>query len=110
MDSAEDASVRVEVAVAHAAGEVACIRLHLRSGSTVADALRAAGVLDRFGAAAIDAMTTGIWGRACGPDALLADGDRVELTRALRVDPKEARRLRYRRDGLRKLRASDRPR
>lgn len=99
--SAEDAGVLVQVAVGHAAGAVCVVALRLPAGSTVADALRAAGVLERFGAAAIDAMTPGVWGRACAPDTLVADGDRVELTRALAVDPKEARRLRYRRDRLR---------
>jgi putative ubiquitin-RnfH superfamily antitoxin RatB of RatAB toxin-antitoxin module len=34
-------------------------------------------------------------------DTPLHDGDRVELTRGLLVDPKEARRQRYRRDGVR---------
>jgi putative ubiquitin-RnfH superfamily antitoxin RatB of RatAB toxin-antitoxin module len=35
-------------------------------------------------------------------DTLLRDGDRVELYRPLRVDPKEARRLRYKRAAARK--------
>jgi hypothetical protein len=36
----------------------------------------------------------GIWGRACAPGTLLADGDRVEIYRPLTMDPNEARRLR----------------
>ena len=50
---------------------------------------------------AADALQAGIWGRAAALDARLRDGDRVELTRGLLVDPKEARRQRYRRDGVR---------
>jgi len=38
----------------------------------------------------------GIWGRLCTPEAALRDRDRVEIYRALAVDPKEARRQRYR--------------
>jgi len=41
-------------------------------------------------------------GRACDPDTVLGDDDRLELLRPLQVDPKEARRLRYRRDGLKR--------
>lgn len=99
--SADAPSLRIEVAVGHPPGEVQLVGLNLGAGATVADALRAAGVLERFGAATIDAMSPGIRGRACQLQTPLADGDRVELTRALVVDPKEARRLRYRRDGMR---------
>jgi putative ubiquitin-RnfH superfamily antitoxin RatB of RatAB toxin-antitoxin module len=42
-----------------------------------------------------DTVLAGIWSRVQPPDTLLRDRDRVELYRALRVDPKEARRLRY---------------
>ena len=34
----------------------------------------------------------GVWGKVRGPDYLLREGDRVELYRALKADPKEARR------------------
>jgi uncharacterized protein len=44
---------------------------------------------------AIDALSCGIWGRRCDMGQALRDGDRVEIYRALAVDPKEARRLRY---------------
>jgi putative ubiquitin-RnfH superfamily antitoxin RatB of RatAB toxin-antitoxin module len=43
----------------------------------------------------IGALTVAVWGRAAAPDRLLDDGDRVEIVRPLKVDPKEARRLRY---------------
>jgi putative ubiquitin-RnfH superfamily antitoxin RatB of RatAB toxin-antitoxin module len=36
-----------------------------------------------------------IWGRRVGLHQPIRDGDRVELCRALTVDPKQARRLRY---------------
>ena len=36
----------------------------------------------------------GVYGRRVALDHLLADGDRVEIYRPLRVDPKEARRRR----------------
>lgn len=41
-------------------------------------------------------MGMSIWGRRVTQDELLSDGDRLEITRPLQVDPKEARRKRFR--------------
>jgi uncharacterized protein len=61
--------------------------LRLSEGATLADALCAAG--------ADPASSAGVWGRVRGGSTPLRDGDRVELYRGLTIDPKEARRLRY---------------
>jgi len=95
----------IEVVYAAAPHDVRQVWLRLRDGSTLADALRESRLLDGLSPAQADALRPGIWGRAATLRTLLRDGDRVELTRALRVDPKEARRLRYRRDGMRKAKA-----
>jgi putative ubiquitin-RnfH superfamily antitoxin RatB of RatAB toxin-antitoxin module len=63
--------------------------LELEAGATVRGALAAAGVTAPHGA--------GIHGRRVALDTRLADGDRVEIYRPLRADPKEARRQRARR-------------
>ena len=42
-----------------------------------------------------------IWGRHAEGTSVLKNGDRVELTRPLRVDPKVARRERFQRQGVR---------
>lgn len=67
--------------------------LRLPVGATVESALCASGLLDRF---RIDDLPerVGIYGQRCPLDTRLADGDRVEVYRWLRVDPKDARRLR----------------
>jgi putative ubiquitin-RnfH superfamily antitoxin RatB of RatAB toxin-antitoxin module len=57
----------------------------------------------------LNAMKAGIWGRVVGAETRLRQGDRVELYRPLKVDPKEARRLRYRRDGLKRKGLSGTP-
>lgn len=62
-------------------------------GSTARDALEQAGWLARF--PDIPLQSLGIWGRAAGPQTELRDGDRLEVYRALRVDPKVARRERF---------------
>jgi len=75
--------------------------LTLPGGSTVGDALGAAGLLGTFQIdCGGDAASVGIWGRKAGLDGVLRDGDRVELWRPLRVDPKRARRERFGRQGV----------
>lgn len=86
--------LRVEVAYGAAPHQVDLTALELPAGSTAIDAVRASGVLQRQG---LDEATLamGIWGRACTPVQPLRERDRVELYRPLQVDPKEARRQRY---------------
>ncbi len=68
-------------------------RVELPAGATVADALRASGVEAEL---AVDAgqLDVGVWSRPVRRDRALQDGERVELYRPLRIDPKEARRRR----------------
>lgn len=82
------AKLRVEV-VRAVPGRAERVRLALEPGATVAVALRAAGH-------AVD-VPAGLWGRRVPPATPLADGDRVEVYRPLRADPREARRARARR-------------
>ena len=65
------------------------IELELPAGATVGDALAAAG-LDE------DAQTVAhaVFGVRVARDAILHDGDRIELLRPLQADPKAARRRR----------------
>lgn len=84
------------VEVMGCAGPHDCTRtvLRLPIGSTVADALAAAGLAPPGPA---DAGSVGVWGHVRPPETLLRDRDRVELYRPLQVDPKVARRLRHQR-------------
>jgi putative ubiquitin-RnfH superfamily antitoxin RatB of RatAB toxin-antitoxin module len=78
---------RLRVEVVRAQPERAELReLELEEGATVRDALEAVGMAAPHGA--------GIHGRRAPLDTKLADGDRVEIYRVLRVDPKAARRRR----------------
>ncbi|HZY18612.1 MAG TPA: RnfH family protein [Ramlibacter sp.] len=69
--------------------------LQLPDGATVADALRACGLRLPEGAG------VGVWGRQADVDHALREGDRVEVYRSLLVDPKVARRERFKRQGAR---------
>ncbi len=85
----------VTVAVCLPDGEVREWAGALPSGAQVADALR------RAACEAAEPVAVGIWGRAATLTQLLRDGDRVEVYRPLRVDPKVARRERFARQGTR---------
>jgi putative ubiquitin-RnfH superfamily antitoxin RatB of RatAB toxin-antitoxin module len=65
----------------------------LPADATVADAIVASGVESEYGIDA-SALAVGIWSRPVAPTAPLKDGDRVELYRPLKADPKETRRRR----------------
>jgi putative ubiquitin-RnfH superfamily antitoxin RatB of RatAB toxin-antitoxin module len=70
--------------------------LQVQEGCTVGQALAASGVLARHGLEEA-AVAVGVWGRQQALDHPLRARDRVEVYRPLQCDPKEARRLRYRR-------------
>ena len=82
--------LHIEVVWGRGPGQTERVALQLPEGACVADALRASGLPATEG-------PVGIWGRVQPPQTPLRDRDRVEIYRPLKVDPKEARRLRYRR-------------
>jgi len=69
------------------------VPLELPTGTTAAEAVARSGLVR---AHALDSAVLGyaVHGKRCAAGSVLADGDRVELTRALTADPKEARRRR----------------
>lgn len=69
--------------------------LELHQGSTIGQALLQAGWLSRFPEIEGEALATGVWGRRVDEHTVLRNGDRVEVYRGLRVDPKVARRERF---------------
>lgn len=81
----------MEVEVVYASpGSQQVVKVHLKPGATVSDAVVASGFDTKD-------LKLGIFGRTVPPDTKVADGDRVEIYRPLLIDPKEARRRRARR-------------
>ena len=85
--------MRVSVAVALPTRQEV-VELALPEGATVADALAAARVEERFGVA--PSARVGIWSRPCARGDKLREGDRVEVYRELQADAKAQRRARAR--------------
>ena len=94
VESAE--ALQVVVAYSPRAGQVDEVSLSLPAGATVADALQASGLTQRHPTLELAGLRIGIWGKLRQASDGLRDRDRVEIYRPLTVDPKEARRLRYR--------------
>ena len=73
----------------------------LPAGATVSQALEASGLRAAFPDADLGGAVTGVWGRRARAEQRLREQDRVEIYRPLKVDPKLARRERFRRQGAR---------
>lgn len=84
-----------------AAREMREWQLELPAGASVEDALRASSIGAEFPSLDLAAAGFGVWGREAAAGRQLRDGDRVEVYRPLRVDPKVARRERFRTQGAR---------
>lgn len=88
-------AMTITVEVAYARPEAQTLRtVRLEQGATVADAVRASGILDCHPEIPWPRAPLGIFSRKAVPEQLLEDGDRVEIYRPLRLDPKERRRAR----------------
>ena len=77
------------------------VALEVANGATVLDAVCASALLVRFPELAAAELSLGIWGQKAVPDQLVQAGNRVEIYRPLRVDPKMARRTRFEAQGAR---------
>lgn len=69
--------------------------LQLPEGSSVRAAIAQSHLLDGLDATTVAVLECGVWGRKVALNHVLREGDRVEIYRPLRVDPKEARRQRF---------------
>jgi putative ubiquitin-RnfH superfamily antitoxin RatB of RatAB toxin-antitoxin module len=97
-------STQVVVVYSPQARQVHEFPLILPFSSKVSDALVACETLPSFPIHVLsesDAWTLGVWGKPVTEDYVLHDGDRLELYRSLKVDPKVARRERFQQQGTR---------
>lgn len=90
---------RVTVSFSPRPREVLEWALDVPEGSTARDAVLASGWKDCCPGA--EPADLGIWGRRCAARQVVRDGDRIEVYRPLVVDPKVARRERFRKQGAR---------
>jgi putative ubiquitin-RnfH superfamily antitoxin RatB of RatAB toxin-antitoxin module len=98
---AREGLITIEVVYALAERQTVII-LEIEPGTTAAEAVRLSRLSEQDQAIDARTATIGIHGREVEPGTVLSDGDRVEIYRPLRADPKLARRRRAGRAGTRR--------
>jgi putative ubiquitin-RnfH superfamily antitoxin RatB of RatAB toxin-antitoxin module len=93
MSSDRVARIRVEVAYATPARQT-LLELEVEAGTTVGEAIGLSGIEAAHPEIDIPSVQVGIFGKLASRDAVLEEGDRVEIYRPLLADPKETRRRR----------------
>ena len=98
--------ITVELLVGAGPRHIVTRTLNLARGNTVAAALEQAVVLSQTDAALAHALAAmpqpwlvGVWNKKVNLSHVLQLGERLELYRGLRVDPKVARRERFKKQG-----------
>jgi len=104
VESVSPPTISAEVVFSPAPRVVDQAMVNLPAGACLRDALQASGLIGQSAGLSWQAieegtLALGIWGRRATLDQRLRDRDRVEVYRFLKVDPKEARRQRYRAHG-----------
>lgn len=85
--------VHAQVVYAHADRQVV-LTVEVPVGATIEQAIRASGILTRCPDIDLASNAVGIFGARATLQSGVRAGDRIEIYRPLRVDPKEARRRR----------------
>ena len=73
--------------------------MELPAGTCAADALEGSGVFEVFPQLEKGGLLLGVWGQRVNCQHILQPNDRLEISRCLLVDPKLARRERFKRQG-----------
>lgn len=89
--SADDVLLNVEVAYALPHRQL-IVPLQVPLGTTALAAVLQSGIADRFDEVNPEQCKIGIFGSVVDPGQTLREGQRVEIYRPLRADPKEVRR------------------
>ncbi|SEN32119.1 RnfH family protein [Nitrosomonas marina] len=88
----------IEVEIVYALPENQYLRtLQVPVGTTVEQAIRLSRMTDQFPDIDLNENRLGIFSKFVDLDTVLRPFDRIEIYRSLRIDPKEARRLRVKR-------------
>lgn len=66
----------------------AWLNVEMPDGATIKDAIERSGILKQFPEINLEQQKVGVFGKASKLDAVLNDGDRVEIYRPIICDPK----------------------
>ena len=88
-----DEKIYVELVYALPAEQL-LLKSEVPKGTTIAEAVKLSGILDKFPEIDVEKGKFGIFGKLSKADTILREKDRVEIYRPLIADPKEVRRKR----------------
>lgn len=71
--------------------EQTIVEVAIESGMTVAEAVARSGLVERYPMIGGEEPVFGIWGIRVQPDYPVKPGDRIEISRPLRADPRSMR-------------------
>lgn len=98
---AELPMLQVTVVYSHTPRHVVELVVQVPVTSTLQQALVLSGILELYPDLARGTPDVGVWGKVADMAQHLQDGDRIEIYRPLTVDPKAARRTRFKGQGAR---------
>jgi putative ubiquitin-RnfH superfamily antitoxin RatB of RatAB toxin-antitoxin module len=85
----------IDVEVAYATPERQLIvPVEVPAGASAIEAIRLSGIEEQFPEIDLTTQRIGVFGKLCKPERVLARGERVEIYRPLKADPKAVRRAR----------------
>ncbi|MDD4915629.1 MAG: RnfH family protein [Methylococcales bacterium] len=70
------------------------LRLDVPEGSTIAKAIELSGLLNLYPEIDLETQKVGIFGKLAKLDAVVKDGDRIEIYRKIIADPQQVQRRR----------------
>lgn len=80
--------ITIEIAYIPAGGEPVCVSLSVSEETSIADAVQASALLERFSEIDLSRNKVGVFGKLAKPHSGLSDGDRIEIYRPIVIDPK----------------------
>jgi len=87
----ENIDIELVYALPH---EQALLKFKVPAGTTLGDAVRLSGILDKYPEIDPEKAKYGIFGKLSKADVVMRERDRIEIYRPLIADPKEVRRKR----------------
>lgn len=87
----DNIDIEVVYALAH---EQTLLKQCVPAGTTVTEAIKLCGILEKYPEIDLAGNKLGIFGKLAKADTVLRDKDRIEIYRPLIADPKEVRRKR----------------
>lgn len=83
----------MKIGIAYAStSRQAWLTVEVPDGATVKDAIERSAIVKQFPEIDLEQQKVGIFGKLAKLDAVLADGDRVEIYRPITCDPKTVKR------------------